>query len=108
MLRRQRGSTSGEQLRQFIPPPTHLNALRLLTAQERLGDGIQVLVHQVLPLTVHLDGHAEAALRTLPQVADAVAAVQIMGRSSKAVETVLGYKGRTEMIHRDDLVLGAE
>lgn len=39
---------------------------------------------------------------------DAVAAVQIMGLSSKAVETVLGYKGRTEMIHRDDLVLGAE
>lgn len=39
---------------------------------------------------------------------DAVAAVQIMGRSSKAVETVLGYKGRTEMIHRDDLVLAAE
>ena len=39
---------------------------------------------------------------------DAVAAVQIMGKKSKAVETVLGYKGRTEMIHRDDLVLGAE
>jgi glutamate 5-kinase len=39
---------------------------------------------------------------------DAVAAVQIMGRNSKAVEAVLGYKGRTEMIHRDDLVLAAE
>jgi glutamate 5-kinase len=39
---------------------------------------------------------------------DAVAAVQIMGKKSKAVESVLGYKGRTEMIHRDDLVLAAE
>jgi glutamate 5-kinase len=39
---------------------------------------------------------------------DAVAAVQIMGRNSKAVEAVLGYKGRTEMIHRDDLALAAE
>ncbi|MGU9980253.1 glutamate 5-kinase [Phreatobacter sp. HK31-P] len=39
---------------------------------------------------------------------DAVAAVQIMGKNSKAIETVLGYKGRKEMIHRDDLVLAAE
>ena len=39
---------------------------------------------------------------------DAVAAVQIMGKSSKAIEAVLGYKGRNEMIHRDDLVLAAE
>lgn len=39
---------------------------------------------------------------------DAVAAVQIMGKSSGAIEAVLGYKGRTEMIHRDDLVLAAE
>ncbi|MGQ3354179.1 MAG: glutamate 5-kinase [Phreatobacter sp.] len=39
---------------------------------------------------------------------DAVAAVQIMGKSSGAIEAVLGYKGRSEMIHRDDLVLAAE
>lgn len=39
---------------------------------------------------------------------DAVAAVQIMGKSSTAIEAVLGYKGRSEMIHRDDLVLAAE
>ncbi|WP_296576560.1 glutamate 5-kinase [Phreatobacter sp.] len=39
---------------------------------------------------------------------DAVAAVQIIGKSSGAIEAVLGYKGRAEMIHRDDLVLAAE
>ncbi|MBY0361990.1 MAG: glutamate 5-kinase [Phreatobacter sp.] len=39
---------------------------------------------------------------------DAVAAVQIIGKSSGAIEAVLGYKGRSEMIHRDDLVLAAE
>ncbi len=39
---------------------------------------------------------------------DAVAAVQIMGKSSKAIEAILGYKGRNEVIHRDDLVLAAE
>jgi glutamate 5-kinase len=39
---------------------------------------------------------------------DAVAAVQIIGKNSKAIEAVLGYRGRSEMIHRDDLVLAAE
>ncbi|MDP2800568.1 MAG: glutamate 5-kinase [Phreatobacter sp.] len=39
---------------------------------------------------------------------DAVAAVQIIGKSSGAIEAVLGYKGRSEMIHRDDLVLAVE
>jgi glutamate 5-kinase len=39
---------------------------------------------------------------------DGVEAAQIMGRSSRAIETILGYKGRSAMIHRDDLVLAAE
>ena len=32
-------------------------------------------------------------------------AVRIMGRKSRDIEGVLGYRGRDEMIHRDDLVL---
>jgi glutamate 5-kinase len=35
-------------------------------------------------------------------------AEQIKGRSSADVLLILGYTGRTEMIHRDDLVLGGE
>ncbi len=35
-------------------------------------------------------------------------AARIMGRHSSEIETILGYRGRDEMIHRDDLVwLGA-
>ncbi len=35
-------------------------------------------------------------------------AARIMGRQSSEIETILGYRGRDEMIHRDDLVwLGA-
>jgi len=29
----------------------------------------------------------------------------IMGRQSAAIPDILGYRGRDEMIHRDDLVL---
>lgn len=29
----------------------------------------------------------------------------IMGRNSREIETILGYAGRAEMVHRDDLVL---
>ncbi len=36
---------------------------------------------------------------------DAADARAIMGRHSEAIEALLGYRGRDEMIHRDDLVL---
>jgi len=39
---------------------------------------------------------------------DAANAEQIKGKSSADVQTTLGFTGRTEMIHRDDLVLGGE
>ena len=32
-------------------------------------------------------------------------AARILGRKSGEIETLLGYRGRDEMIHRDDLVL---
>ena len=35
----------------------------------------------------------------------AVDARRIMGHKSHEIETLLGYRGRDEMIHRDDLVL---
>jgi len=34
--------------------------------------------------------------------------ISIKGRSSGDVLSILGYTGRTEMIHRDDLVLRGE
>ena len=37
---------------------------------------------------------------------DAVVAERIKGRSSPDVMTILGSSGRSEMIHRDDLVVG--
>jgi len=33
---------------------------------------------------------------------------QIIGRKSSEIETILGYRGRDEMIHRDDLVMERE
>ena len=39
---------------------------------------------------------------------DAEDADKIKGRSSADVPSILGFTGRTEMIHRDDLVLGGE
>jgi len=39
---------------------------------------------------------------------DAEEAEKIRGQSSAEVMLILGYSGRTEMIHRDDLVLGGE
>ena len=39
---------------------------------------------------------------------DAGEAAQIMGRSSRDIETILGYSGRAAMIHRDDMALGGE
>jgi glutamate 5-kinase len=35
-------------------------------------------------------------------------AARIMGRQSSEIEAILGYRGRDEMIHRDDLVLTIE
>jgi len=35
-------------------------------------------------------------------------AQKVRGRSSGEIEAILGYSGRTEMIHRDDLVVGRE
>jgi glutamate 5-kinase len=32
-------------------------------------------------------------------------ATRIAGHKSREIETLLGYRGRDEMIHRDDLVL---
>ena len=39
---------------------------------------------------------------------DAVDAVQIAGRASRDIEAILGYSGRKEIIHRDDLALANE
>ena len=39
---------------------------------------------------------------------DAADADKIKGRSSADVLSILGFSGRTEMIHRDDLVMGGE
>ena len=36
---------------------------------------------------------------------DSDEAVQIIRRSSREIEAILGYPGRAEMIHRDDLAL---
>jgi glutamate 5-kinase len=35
-------------------------------------------------------------------------ATKILGKSSSEIGSVLGYAGRAEMIHRDDLVLATE
>jgi len=39
---------------------------------------------------------------------DAEDAQKIKGRSSAAIASILGFSGRTEMVHRDDLVVGPE
>lgn len=39
---------------------------------------------------------------------DAGDAVRLIGRNSQAIETILGYKGRREIVHRDDMVLLGE
>jgi glutamate 5-kinase len=35
-------------------------------------------------------------------------AERLVGQNSEKIEAILGYRGRSEMIHRDDLVLGGE
>jgi glutamate 5-kinase len=37
---------------------------------------------------------------------DADDAAKIKGRSSPDILSILGFSGRTEMVHRDDLVMG--
>ncbi len=39
---------------------------------------------------------------------DSTHASAIAGRSSRDIESILGYAGRAEMVHRDDMALGAE
>jgi glutamate 5-kinase len=39
---------------------------------------------------------------------DAEDAHKIRGRSSSDIDTILGFSGRAEMVHRDDLVVGRE
>lgn len=39
---------------------------------------------------------------------DAIDAIQIAGRGTRDIESVLGYAGRKEIIHRDDLVLSSD
>jgi glutamate 5-kinase len=39
---------------------------------------------------------------------DADDARKISGRSSADITSILGFSGRTEMVHRDDLVVGRE
>jgi glutamate 5-kinase len=34
-------------------------------------------------------------------------ATRIQGHKSREIEAILGYRGRDEMIHRDDLVLSS-
>jgi glutamate 5-kinase len=36
---------------------------------------------------------------------DAEEAVRIIGRPSREIEAILGYPGRSEMVHRDDMAL---
>ena len=36
---------------------------------------------------------------------DADEAARIIGRPSREIEAILGYPGRAEMIHRDDMAL---
>ena len=35
-------------------------------------------------------------------------AERLVGQNSERIEAILGYRGRSEMVHRDDLVLGGE
>jgi glutamate 5-kinase len=39
---------------------------------------------------------------------DSADAQRITGRSSADIASILGFSGRAEMIHRDDLVVGQE
>ena len=62
---------------------------------ETLGDGGAVLVRAP-------DGNPVAKGLAAFDAADAKA---LLGRRTDEIEEVLGYRGRAEMVHRDDLVL---
>ena len=51
-----------------------------------------------------VSAHADELARGLSAYG-AADAQMIMGHKSSEIEEILGYRGRTEMIHRDDLVL---
>ncbi len=59
------------------------------------GDLLLVVSEQGLPLARGLSAYGSAD------------ATRIIGRRSDAIEALLGWRGRDEMIHRDDLVLVA-
>ncbi len=59
------------------------------------GDLLLVLSERRLPLARGLSAYGSAD------------AARIIGRRSDAIEAVLGWRGRDEMIHRDDLVLAS-
>ena len=48
---------------------------------------------------------AIARLRKVGTVRVNPDAARIIGRPSREIEGILGYPGRTEMIHRDDMVM---
>ncbi|MBV1797015.1 glutamate 5-kinase [Siccirubricoccus sp. G192] len=65
--------------------------------------GVEGQFHRGDPVSVHdLEGHELA--RGLSAY-DAEAARQIAGRRSEEIEAILGWRGRDEIVHRDDLVL---
>ncbi len=54
-------------------------------------------------VTLRLEGGREAGRGLVAYAASD--ARRIMGRKSREIQNILGYRGRDEMIHRDDLVL---
>ena len=51
------------------------------------------------------DGHAVAAVAATSALLAQDAARLIAGHRSEALEEILGWRGRDEIIHRDDMVL---
>jgi glutamate 5-kinase len=72
----------------------------LLPAGVRAVEGA---FHRGDPVAVQDEGGHEVA-RGLSAY-DSEAARQIAGRRSEEIETILGWRGRDEIVHRDDLVL---
>ena len=55
-----------------------------------------------------LDGVANAAGEPSEEIVEGIdegAGARIMGRKSSEIEGILGFRGRHEMVHRDNLVL---
>ena len=80
---------------------------KLLPLRQRLGSPIAFDPHEpqclIVPMGAGFVGH-EVGRGLIAY--DAEDADKIKGRSSADVLLILGFEGRTEMIHRDDLVLG--